>query len=85
MKIQIKYFASLREKLQCSEEMLDLPAHIITTNAVRQFLMTRDSHWADALAHDKALRTAYNQRLCDGDCIIVGGGELAFFPPVTGG
>ncbi|MGB6054326.1 MAG: MoaD/ThiS family protein, partial [Burkholderiaceae bacterium] len=40
---------------------------------------------AEALADGRALRMAYDHVMTDADTPIADGGEVAFFPPVTGG
>jgi molybdopterin synthase sulfur carrier subunit len=83
MKIQLRYFASLREALG-SGETLELPAPA-TVGAVRDLLLARGEPYASALARGRALRAALNQELCDESAELADGAELAFFPPVTGG
>ncbi|CAN5799154.1 molybdopterin converting factor subunit 1 [soil metagenome] len=85
MKIQLRFFASIREKLATSEETVDLPAQIQTVGDVRQWLAARGGVWAEALAEGRALRMAYQQQMTDADTVIQDGAEVAFFPPVTGG
>ena len=85
MKIQLRFFASIREKLATSEETVDLPAQIKTVGDVRQWLIARGGVWAETLAEGCALRMAYQQQMTDADTVIEDGGEVAFFPPVTGG
>ena len=83
--LHLKYFASLREKLDIAEETLTLPEEIHSAEQVRQYLMRRDAIWAEALGNTKALRMAYNKKMLAADIALENGGELAFFPPVTGG
>jgi molybdopterin synthase sulfur carrier subunit len=52
---------------------------------VRDFLIARGGAWAEALAHERALRMAFEHVMCAPDTPIREGGEVAFFPPVTGG
>jgi molybdopterin synthase sulfur carrier subunit len=52
---------------------------------VREFLIARGGVWAQALSHERALRMAFNQVMCEPDAQVREGGEVAFFPPVTGG
>lgn len=85
MKIQLKFFASVREKLGSSGELLELDDSIQTAQQVRELLMTRGDIWAEVLAPTRALRMAYNQQMVNGEVQLQDGGELAFFPPVTGG
>ena len=85
MKLQLRFFASVREKVGCSTMDLDLADEKITANQVRQLLITRGSPWDQAFASDKVLRMALNQNMIADDTDLRDGDELAFFPPVTGG
>lgn len=85
MHIQLRFFASVREALATSEESLVVPPEVNTVGAVRAFLRERGGVWAEVLAEGRALRMAYNQQMTDADTPIDDGGEVAFFPPVTGG
>lgn len=83
MKIQVRYFASIREALGPGET-LELPAGA-TVAAARDALIARGQAHAGALARGRALRSALNQALCEESAALADGAELAFFPPVTGG
>ncbi len=83
MKIQVRYFASIREALGAGEA-LELPAGA-TVGAARDALIGRGGAHATTLARGRALRSALNQSLCDESAALADGAELAFFPPVTGG
>lgn len=83
MKIQVRYFASIREALGAGET-LELPAGS-TVGAARDALIGRGESHAAALARGRALRSALNQSLCEESATLSEGAELAFFPPVTGG
>lgn len=85
MKIQLRFFASVRESIGLAEEVLDLPADIINVGQLRQFLQARGGVWQETLAEQRALRMAYDHVLCDAQKTLAQGGEVAFFPPVTGG
>jgi molybdopterin synthase sulfur carrier subunit len=85
MKINLKFFASVREALGTSGETVDLPDGVATVGAVRDFLIARGGAWAGALAHERALRMAFDHVMCAPDTPLRAGGEVAFFPPVTGG
>ena len=56
-----------------------------TVGDVRAFLRARGGAWAEALAEGRALRMACNQVMTDAATPLTDGGEVAFFPPVTGG
>lgn len=85
MNIQLRFFASVREALGTSQESVALPDNVATVGDVRAFLRARGGVWAETLAEGRALRMAYNQVMTGADARIAEGGEVAFFPPVTGG
>lgn len=83
MKIQIRYFASLREALGASESV-DLPPGT-TVAALREQLLARGGRHAEVLGRERAVRCAVNQTMSDESAEVPDGAEVAFFPPVTGG
>ncbi|AMO99957.1 molybdopterin converting factor, subunit 1 [Collimonas arenae] len=85
MKIQLRFFASIREALNLSQETLEVPAAVATVGDVRAYLRARGGVWAEVLADGRALRMAFNQELASADTVLADNGEVAFFPPVTGG
>ena len=85
MNITLRFFAGVREALGVSQESANLPAGVTTVAAVREHLVARGGAWAEALAPGRSLRMAYNQVMCGPDTAVSDGGEVAFFPPVTGG
>ena len=83
MKVQVRYFASIREAIgQGSEHMQTQAA---TVGALRDELIARGGAHAGSLARGKAVRAALDQALCDDAAALHEGCEVAFFPPVTGG
>ena len=85
MKIQLRFFASIREALGTSQETLDLPPQVDTVGALRSHLRERGEAWTAALAPGRALRMACNQQMADEATPLCEDCEVAFFPPVTGG
>jgi sulfur-carrier protein len=85
MKITLRYFASVREKLGTGQESLELPEGTATVGAVREALVARGGAWAEALGPDRAVRMACKQVMCGPEVEVTDGAEVAFFPPVTGG
>ncbi len=83
MKLQVRYFASIREALGAAEAVEFAPGGSI--GALRDRLIAASPAHAAALARGKALRCALNQTLCDESASLADGDEVAFFPPVTGG
>ena len=84
MKIQVRYFASLREALG-SGEIVEAAAAATTVAALREQLIQRGGLHAEALSRARAVRCALDQTMCDEAAALRDGAELAFFPPVTGG
>lgn len=85
MKIQLRFFAGIREALGTAQEALEVPAQVDTVGALRAHLRQRGDAWAAALAPGRALRMACNQAMADEATPLSEGCEVAFFPPVTGG
>ena len=83
MKVQLRYFASLREALGPSEA-IEL-AEGATVGTLRDTLLALGGRHAEVLARGRAVRTALNQQMCDEQAALSDGAEVAFFPPVTGG
>ena len=85
MRVLVLYFASLRETLGLAREALDLPEAVATAADLRSHLCARGGVWAQALAEGAAVRVAIDQSLALPATRLHEGGEVAFFPPVTGG
>jgi molybdopterin synthase sulfur carrier subunit len=83
MKVNVRYFASIREALGPGETV-DAPEGA-TLAQVRDLLIARSEAHAGALARGRALRVALDQSLSDERAAVAEGAEVAFFPPVTGG
>lgn len=85
MNIQLRFFASVREALGTSQETVALPVEVKTVGDLRAYLRSRGGAWTETLAEGRSLRMAYNQVMVGADTPLADGGEVAFFPPVTGG
>ena len=74
--ITVRYFASLRERLGRTEEVLDLEG-----------IRTLADVWARATGEPPPanILAAVNLEYADFSRPVQDGDELAFFPPVTGG
>ena len=83
MKVQVRYFAALREALGPGETV-SLPEGS-SLGLLREQLIASSPRHAQALARGRALRCALNQVMSDEAAGVVDGAEVAFFPPVTGG
>jgi len=85
MKLELRFFASLREALGVSQESATIPATVKTIADLRAHLIERGNPWSEVLANGKVLRCALNQHMVDASTALQDGAEVAFFPPVTGG
>ena len=83
--IQIRYFASLRERIGTSSEDYEPRAESMRVADIAADLRGRGDPWADALAEDATVMAAVNQEMAGAETPVRDGDELAFFPPVTGG
>ncbi len=83
MKIQLRYFASIREAIGSGSETLETSATSLA--ALRDELIARGGGYAEALARGRAVRVSLNQTMADETAALSEGAEVAFFPPVTGG
>ena len=83
MKVNVKYFASIREALGRGTETVDTDARSV--GALRDQLIARGGPHAASLARGKAVRAALDQVMSNEDAVLAEGCEVAFFPPVTGG
>lgn len=83
MKVNIRYFASIREALDGGAETVDTSA--VTLADLRDELIGRGGAYAESLARGRAVRLALNQVMADESAALTAGAEVGFFPPVTGG
>ena len=83
--VTLLYFASLRERLDCSREQVPLPTGTPTVASLIEHLRTRGARWAEAFAPGRNFRVAVNQEMAHVATPLKPGDEVAFFPPVTGG
>ena len=81
MKIQVRYFAVLRERLRRDEEELELPSGADVAAAI-DALAAR--HEAVAALRGR-FQTAVNQEMVSASTALSDGDELALIPPVAGG
>jgi molybdopterin synthase sulfur carrier subunit len=83
--MKILYFAKLRQLAGRAEEHVDIPAGIGTVRELIDFLSGRDEQAAAALADLRTLKVAIDKKQATLESSLAGAGEIAFFPPVTGG
>jgi molybdopterin synthase sulfur carrier subunit len=85
MNIHLRFFASVREALGLSEEIVSVPETVKTVGRLRSLLMARGQLWEQALAPERRIKMACNFVMATDDTLLTEGCEVAFFPPVTGG
>ncbi len=83
MKINVLYFAWVRERIGLPKEQVATDATTVTELVAE--LTAREERYAAAFADVTALRVALDQELSDFDAPLKGVREVAFFPPMTGG
>lgn len=83
--MKLVYFARVREAIGCDGEERDFPAGVQTLGDALDWLALQSPLYADAFADRAKLRFALDQRMAKPDAPLAGAGELAIFPPVTGG
>lgn len=83
MKINVLYFARLRETFGTAAEAIELPAGTVAD--LLDNLRGRGKPWSDELSGQRAFRVAVNQDIAGPDTVLTDRDEVAVFPPVTGG
>ncbi len=82
MKVEVRFFASIREALG-NGEVVDGDATDISS--LRRALAGRGGRYAEVLGPDRSVRSARNRVLSAESTPLSDGDEVGFFPPVTGG
>ena len=81
--INVLFFASLREQLNCDRVSLPLQT-IDSISCLKAALIKSHPHWNNHL-QNTTLLYAVNNNIVTEDHVVVDGDEVAIFPPVTGG
>ena len=79
MKVKVRFFAGLRERLGTDAELVEIPDSASTVAGLRLHLMQRGGAWQQVLG------VAVNHDMAAANAPLNPGDEVAFFPPVTGG
>ncbi|SNS34151.1 molybdopterin converting factor subunit 1 [Sphingopyxis indica] len=85
MALEIVYFAWVRERMGMAAETVELPAGVATVGDLVRWLAARDERGARAFAEPQRIRAAMGGAMVGPDAAIGDAGEVALFPPVTGG
>lgn len=83
MKIDILYFAWVRERIGLPREQVETGAATVADLVAE--LRAREDRYALAFADIASLRVALDQVLADFEAPLAGVREVALFPPMTGG
>ena len=83
--MKVRYFAWVRERIGKAEEEVEPPAGIATVGDLMTWLAGRGDQYAYAFENPKVIRAAIDRDHVRADARIEGAGEIAFFPPMTGG
>lgn len=81
MRIRVRFFASLRERMKRSDEVREVPPGA-TVHTVWELLKQENPEIG---AMEKAMAFAVAQEYVDKDHPLQDNDELAFIPPVSGG
>jgi molybdopterin synthase sulfur carrier subunit len=85
MKLQLVYFARVREQLGLDVEELQCPAELCRVDQLFDYLVAERGERWQAVLQAPNLLVAVNQEMVSLSASIADGDEIAFFPPVTGG
>lgn len=85
MKLKVRYFAWVRERVGVPEEEVDVPANVRTVGELAAWLASRGEEYAHAFENPKVIRAAIDRTHVRPDTAIGTASEVAFFPPMTGG
>jgi molybdopterin synthase sulfur carrier subunit len=83
--MKLRYFAWVRERIGKPEEEVEVPAGIATVGQLMTWLAGRGEEYAYAFENPKVIRAAIDRAHVRPDTPIAAAGEIAFFPPMTGG
>jgi molybdopterin synthase sulfur carrier subunit len=83
--VKVRYFAWVRERVGKTEEEIDPPSSVATVTDLIAWLTERGEGYAYAFENPKVIRAAIDKAHVRAETKIGGAGEIAFFPPMTGG
>ncbi|WP_299836696.1 molybdopterin converting factor subunit 1 [uncultured Jannaschia sp.] len=83
MKVQVLYFAWLRERIGQGREIVETEAATVAELVAE--LRAREERYDLAFSDMTAIRCAVDQALAPVETPLEGVREVAFFPPMTGG
>lgn len=86
LRMKLVYFAWIRERLDRTDEEVQLPETVQTVGELLDWQKTRGEEFEAVFEFDKIIRVAINQEHVDDRTTQISNAtEIAFFPPMTGG
>lgn len=85
MAVKLVYFAWVRERIGKQEESIELPPGVATVSDLLSHLKGRGEGYEAALQAPEVIRVAIDRQHAAHETPIAGAGEIALFPPMTGG
>ena len=85
MRMRVRYFAWVRERIGVGTEEVELPDHVGTVEELIAWLRNRGARYDRAFDDPAAIRIAIDQEMAEPSASIRNATEVAFFPPMTGG
>lgn len=82
VRVQVLYFAAVRDLAAVAEEPLELPAHV---NHVAEFVTFLEGHRPELRGRLESVRVAVNEEFADPSSPVRDGDVIALIPPVAGG
>jgi molybdopterin synthase sulfur carrier subunit len=83
--VKLRYFAWVRERIGLTDEDVDLPPDVATVDDLLVWLKARGPEYEHALAEPSVIRVAIDHVHAQRKAPLSGAGEVALFPPMTGG
>ncbi len=85
MKVKLRYFAWVRERVGKPEEEIVVPSGVATVGELMDWLAGRGEEYAYAFENRRVIRAAIDRAHVPPETLIGTASEIAFFPPMTGG
>jgi|TARA_B110000977_G_C10714440_1_gene352637 molybdopterin synthase sulfur carrier subunit len=85
MKLDIHYFASIREQIGIEGQQLELTGNNNNVADLIISLTQVDARFSVMIEATPSILVAVNQTVVDRSYTLSDGDEVAFFPPMTGG
>jgi len=85
MTLRLSYFSWVRERMGVAEEEVAPPPETTTIADLIRWLAVRDERGGRAFADAGRIRVAIDGVMATPGTKLAGAGEIALFPPVTGG